>query len=213
MTAGRRSQTQRTAAARRWRGLQADGEAGLRWVPRGSQWQGSRGQAQVIEDGSNDGWLGDVRNDLSAPATLRARQDIDLERSAKELRPGESVVPRGLGLSRSGHRSRGAGRRDGSRGLRDDERAEAGIGCEHAMVVDQVGTGRRDECRHQAQQLQRGQDKVGRAVWSRPLEAVAEPPVLAQSQPLQGERSPGAVPAELFKPLTVILMHVRVGVQ
>jgi hypothetical protein len=60
----------------------------------------------------------------------------------------------------------------------NDERAKLGVGCEYAVEVDEVGTGRRNEGGQQAQQLQGSQHQVGGSVRSE-----APPPAKARRPP------------------------------
>ena len=81
------------------------------------------------------------------------------------------------------------------------------------MEVNEVGAWRRNEGGQQAEQLQRSQHEVGRAVRRRAFEAVGEASILTPGQTLQSQRPPSTVPAEPGEAGPVVFMDEGVGVE
>ena len=166
----------------------------------------------MVEDGADDRRVGDVGQDAPPAAALTALQNVQLERPAEQLGPRQARTPGGgrkLGSRRKGRAGwRGRGWR-----LGDDAGAKFGVGGKHPVEVNEVGAWRRNEGGQQAEQLQRSQHQVGRAVRRRALEAVGEASILTPGETFQGQRPPGTVPAEPGEAGPVVFMDEGVGVE
>jgi hypothetical protein len=86
-------------------------------------------------------------------------------------------------------------------------------GSEDAVVADEVGARRRDQCGEAAQELGGLQQQCLAAVAERPLETVGESAVRQFGEALLRERRAGAVAAEMREPFTVVRVQVHCRVQ
>jgi len=131
-------------------GAESFDEAGLGRVTRRGEGERAGGKAEVVEDGADDARGGDVGQHAPVAAALVAGQDVDFEGAAKQLGPGKPVMPGGRGGRGRGGGLREARRRGGGRRLGDNEGSEASMGSQGAVEVNQVGSGRGNECCEQA---------------------------------------------------------------
>ena len=150
-------------------------EGELRGTCGGGEWRGSGGELEVAEDAADGREVGDEGEDPAARAAGVTGEDIDAEGAAEEFGPGEAAS--GRGARRELRRSGGLGGWRCRLGRSwDDARAQVRVGSEHPVEPGEVEPGRRNEGGEFAEELERGEDEVGGAVWGGPLAPGRNPP-------------------------------------
>ena len=132
--------------------------------------------ADVVEDLVDDARVGDICDDAQCAATQGTYGDIELEGTPEALCPGQSMQFGRFWLAWLVRLFRGVGRSvarfEWFAG--HDAGPQFAVGCEHPVVTGEIDPWPGNQGREPGEQVQRFEEKVGRAVGVGVLECIAQ---------------------------------------